>query len=720
LKIIERRHATASGILYSRLLNRGRAIGVGVALLAVTLFVASMPAWYEAFPTHSILNNPNSRDVALANLAQLGLSIGFYIGFYMTLGIIFATVSCALAGAIFWRRSDYPMALFVALVLVLFGTTYPGAIRTLEPLHPVLAWLSVFLESLSVWSMFLFFYLFPEGRFVPRWTRWLAVTWTAWTILSFFHVAPFDPANWPLLLYPLFLLGWLLSGVFAQIYRYLRVSGSVERQQTKWIIFGFAVGLLGMLIVTSLDEILGVGAPEPGSLADFAASVALYCFILLIPVSISIAILRYRLWDIDALINRTLVYGALTATVVGLYVLVVGGLGALLQTRGNIAASLGATGVVAVLFAPLRNRLQRGVNRLMYGERDEPYSVLSRLGRRLEGTLAPEAALETVAEAVTQALKLPYATIELKQDGEFRRVAQHGTSKGETITLPLLHQGEEVGRLMVAPRSPGGTFSSQDSRLLEDLARQAGAAAHASRLTADLRRSKERLITAREEERRRLRRDLHDGLGPTLGGLTLGLDAARSTLPHGASTTEALLTELKTQSQEAVSDIRRLVHGLRPPALDDLGLVPAIRQQATKHGNLLSDFSAGIMEGSDLKNGLTFSVKVPENLPPLPAAVEVACYRIAQEAITNVSRHAKASCCRISLVVDEARDALVLEVADDGVGVPEGRRAGVGTSSMRERAEELGGTLTIEPIREGGTRVLARLALPAEDPKEKE
>jgi signal transduction histidine kinase len=568
--------------------------------------------------------------------------------------------------------------------------------------------------------LFLFFFLFPDGRFVPRWTRYVAAVLVVVTVpAALFPDSPFGSNNWPGLFYVLYMSSWLFTGVFAQVYRYRRVSGPAERQQTKWVVFGVTVALAGYVGVVAL----GVFFPalEPGSIAELlVAGLGTHCFFLFVPLSIGIAILRYRLWDIDIVINRTLVYGVLSASVVGLYALVVTGLGSLLPASNNLVTSLVATGLVAVLFTPLRVRLQRGVNRLMYGERDDPYAVLSRLGRRLETALAPEAALETVAEAVSQALKIPYTAIELRQNGEFRRVSEHGTPKGEIVTLPLMHQSEEVGRMLVSPRAPGEKFSPEDRRLLEDLARQAGAAAHAARLTADLRRSRERLVTAREEERRRLRRDLHDGLGPTLGGLTLGLDAARSTLPQGASTTEALLTELKAQSQEAVSDIRRLVHGLRPPALDDLGLVPAIRQLAAKHGNLVGDFSAG-MEGSDRKDGPTFSVRAPENLPPLPAAVEVACYRIAQEAITNVSRHAKASSCRISLVVDEAREALVLEVADDGVGIAEGRRAGVGTSSMRERAEELGGTLRIEAIREGGTRVLGRLPLPAaEDQKEEE
>jgi signal transduction histidine kinase len=214
------------------------------------------------------------------------------------------------------------------------------------------------------------------------------------------------------------------------------------------------------------------------------------------------------------------------------------------------------------------------------------------------------------------------------------------------------------------------------------------------RLTADLQHSRERLVTAREEERRRIRRDLHDGLGPALASLTLKLDAARNLLARDPATAEALLLELKTQTQTAIADIRRLVYGLRPPALDELGLVSAIREHAAR--NVSAD-------------SLRVSVEAPESLPPLPAAVEVAAYRIALEALTNVARHAQAKNCTVALTIKED---LRLEISDDGVGLPPGHRLGVGLTSMRERAEELGGTCIIERRAASGTRVSATLPLP--------
>jgi signal transduction histidine kinase len=490
-----------------------------------------------------------------------------------------------------------------------------------------------------------------------------------------------------------------------------------ERQQLKWFLFAAvpATVCLNLILFNSVVDAYTMNFTFnevwilPGDAFDYILYAAVFA-LLVVPVFTYIAILRYHLYDIDRLINRTLVYGALTACVVGTYVLAVVGLGVLFQARGNLAISLLVTGLVAVLFQPLRSRLQRSVNRLMYGERDDPSAVTSRLGRRIEVTLAPEAVLPTVVETIAQALKLPYAAILLKEGEGFRSAAAYGSPTGEPEALPLVYQREEIGRLVIAPRAPGEQFSTSDRRLLEDLARQAEVAVHAVRLTADLQSSRERLVTTREEERRRLRRDLHDGIGPALTGLALQLHAARKLVKPSPEDAEETLARLEQSTEETLSEMRRLIYGLRPPALDDLGLIPSICQQAQSQG--MVDLPVGTKTVERRGNRPVFSMDAPEELPPLPAAVEVACYRIAQEAITNVVRHAKAGRCEVRLSVEDATGALRLEVIDDGAGIPEERVAGVGLSSMRERAEELGGTLEVEPGPQGGTRVLARLPLP--------
>jgi signal transduction histidine kinase len=423
---------------------------------------------------------------------------------------------------------------------------------------------------------------------------------------------------------------------------------------------------------------------------------------IILPISLTIAVMRYRLFDIDLLINHSVVYLTLTVILVGVYMFVVGYLGTFFQTGNNLAISLLATGLIAVVFQPLHQRLQRGINHLMYGDRDEPYAALSRLGRRLEVSLAPESVLPTIVETVAQTLKLPYVGIALNQNAEFKMVAEFGDLKNEPINLPLIYQGEQAGELILAPRAPGEHFTAAERQLLDDLARQAGVAAHAVRLTADLQRSRERLVTAREEERRRLHRDLHDGLGPQLAGLVLKLETLRNRLKDDPLT-ESLLADLARRTYDATADIRRLVYELRPPTLDELGLISALREGAAQYNQ----------QGVNVLN-ITFDA--PEHLPSLPAAVEVAAYRIAQEAITNVVRHAEARTCRVRLRLDEPVGLLCVEVQDDGTGLPIQRRAGVGLHSMRERAEELGGTFIIASPATGGTSVIARLPCQVNSP----
>jgi signal transduction histidine kinase len=212
-------------------------------------------------------------------------------------------------------------------------------------------------------------------------------------------------------------------------------------------------------------------------------------------------------------------------------------------------------------------------------------------------------------------------------------------------------------------------------------------------LSADLQRSRERLVSAREEERRRLRRDLHDGLGPQLASLTMTAEAARDLISTDPRRAEELLAGVMERAQDAVSDVRRLVYELRPPALDALGLLAALRAYADHH----------------TEGGIRVTVESPGALPPLPAAVEVAAYRIAMEALNNVARHASARNCKVGLSLDEGAGMLALEVSDDGRGIEGDYEPGVGLSSMRERAEELGGSCTIEALPSGGTRVTALL-----------
>lgn len=403
-------------------------------------------------------------------------------------------------------------------------------------------------------------------------------------------------------------------------------------------------------------------------------------FISLIPLTIGVAILRHRLWNIDLLINRTLVYGVLTLLIVGLYALLVGGLGSLFQAQGNFAIALVTTGVIAVIFHPLREWLQRGANRLMFGHRDDPAGMLAHLARQLESTPDDNSVLTGLVETIANALKLPYAALQVGPE----IVAQFGRPSGTLKRIPLLYQYQEIGWLRLAPRSPGEGFSLADERLLATIAPLVAATLRADQLNSELRASRREIVTSREEERRRLRRDLHDGLGPVLASLALQADTAHELADDDPVETKQLLVGIMKEAQTAVADIRRLVYNLRPPALDELGLVKALRQTTRTYQ-------------------MQVSIEAPSPLPSLPAAVEVAAYRITQEAINNAAHHGQANHCTVALDIDG--DALQLTITDDGAGLSKSATSGVGLISMRERVAELGGTLTIQTLPAGGVQI---------------
>jgi len=357
-----------------------------------------------------------------------------------------------------------------------------------------------------------------------------------------------------------------------------------------------------------------------------------------------------------------------------------------------------ALAVVAATFAPLRHWLRDAVDDLVSAQGDDAYALVGRLNAELQQMASPRATLPRVAQMIAADLHLPYVLITVDEG-----LAVEGTSGPAEVSvgqapagaplgrLPITYLDRTLGLLVVGGRSSGRPLSQRDRTLLGDVARQLGIALYAARLTIDLQASRERLVAAREEERRRIRNDLHDGLAPTLSSLQLQLGAIQRLMRDRPDEAERLLDGLRESLRAATSEIRRLVNDLRPPTLDVFGLVGALRQLIPA------------------QTDIAFDLRAPEPIPALPAAVEVAAYRIAGEAIHNVIRHSGARRCvlRLELATDELR----LEVSDDGRGFPADRPAGVGASSMRERAAELGGSLTLENASEGGARVLARLPL---------
>lgn len=447
---------------------------------------------------------------------------------------------------------------------------------------------------------------FPDGRLLS--SRWRVVAWLGAISIAAFSLSqafaegelqsreienPYGIDHWLIELLAggaIVTLGAIVAAVVSVVVRFRRAEG-IERQQIKWLAYAAS---LAVLLLVSAGLIGGLWSSAMADALVLLAAVSL-------PVAVVVAILRYRLYDIDLLINRTLVYGGLTAGVVAIYVALVGGLAAFFHESADFWLALVATGLAALLVQPVRAGLQRSVNRLMYGDDSEGPAARQGLRGRLREAFAPE--------------------------------------------------------------------------------------------TVELQRARERLVAAREEERRRLRRDLHDGLGPALAGAALKVEAAENLLAFDPAAAVELLEDARSGIQDAVADVRRLVYALRPPALDELGLVGALREQAERIG---------------AADRLWVEIQAPEELPGLPAAVEVAVYRISLEAMTNSARHADARTCVVRVTLD---GDLELEVVDDGVGLPRDYRAGVGIASMRERADELGGTCDVEALDGRGTRVHARLPL---------
>ncbi|MFD4974170.1 sensor histidine kinase [Streptomyces sp. NPDC058424] len=469
------------------------------------------------------------------------------------------------------------------------------------------------------------------------------------------------------LLAPVVVLLGLIAGI-GVVVRFARAEG-VARQQLKWRAVGVVVALaLFPLAVTE-------------QLPSLTNSVDAVVFVL----TLALPVLRYRLWSIDTILRRSLVYGAITAAlVVGFAVLT--GLATRVVSR-QVAAPVAAA-AVALSFVPLRDRTQHLVDRLFYGGRQDPYRTLRDLGQRLNAVPGGDA-LGSFGHAVASALRLPYVAVE-RADGT--PVASYGTPVEPLERRPLLYEDQIEGYLVASARRGEEGFDDRDRGLLSDIAGQLGLALHTRTLTAELLRSQQRLVAAREEERRRLRRELHDGLGPVLTAIGLTLDAARARLDSDPPAADTHIAEAREAAAQALADLRKVVHGLRPPSLDDLGLAGALRSQADR-----------LTAGSPLR----VTIEAGE-LPDLPAAVEVAAYRTAVEAITNAVRHSDGRQCHVRL--DASTRELVLRVGDDGTSAGPWL-PGVGVTAMRERAAELGGRCQAGPGPTGGA-VTARFPLP--------
>ena len=523
--------------------------------------------------------------------------------------------------------------------------------------------------------------IFPDGHLPgPRW-RWLA--WSAAAAVTCLFLgnvlspttnearlahwqSPLGlPGHYGSIADALSAAGVLLAaaaaaGAVAGLITRWRRGGPLVRQQLLFLALAACPPAVVFVAV-----ILTNGAGVPGWIFGVV--------LLPLPVAIAIAILSHGLYDLRRAAHRTLLWLAMSGTVVGIYAVLVIAAAALAPDHHTWWPSALAAAAAALLLIPLRETLQRAVTRIVYGRWHEPYEVLADLGERLEAAADVDRLVDAAVTELTTGLDLREVSVR-GLDGTPVAGATTGVTTGTTIALQAY--GATVGCLTYRP--PERQLSAAEQRLVRDLARQLGGALHARLLREDLQRARERLVLAREEERRRLRRDLHDGIGPALAGLTLKTETARALLPPGSNSASRQLHDLSEEIRRTVVDVRRLVEGLRPPALDELGLAGACTQAVER-------LTAGA--------ALAVSVHTSGDLPALPAAVEVAAYRIVVEAVTNTVRHASARHCQVSLVLTPA--GLAVTVTDDGTGLRTPGDHGSGLAIMRERAEELGGAATV-------------------------
>jgi signal transduction histidine kinase len=497
--------------------------------------------------------------------------------------------------------------------------------------------------------------------------------------------------------------------VFTLVQRYRRGS-SDERHQIKW--FAGAFAFFGLMIGS-----YGAAAAVLNPLADWLIAAIICVGLAIIPLSVAVAVLKYRLYDIDVVISRALVYGSLAAFITAVYVGIVVGVGTLAGSGGrpNLVLSIVATAVVAVAFQPMRERLQKVANRLVYGKRATPYEVLSRFSERVAESYAADDVLPRMARVLAEGTGADLADVWLRMGPVLRRAASWPDAGSPGVadqavpidgqglpalprgtTVAVRHQGELLGALTVSKR-PGESLTPIEQKLLDDLGQQAGLVLKNVGLAGDLlarlddlRASRQRLVAAQDEERRKLERNLHDGAQQNLVAIKVKLGLVEMFAERDPARAKALMVELKTDTDEALNTLRDLARGIYPPLLADQGLRAALEAQARK---------------------ATLPVRIEaDGLERYPQDVEAAVYFCVLEALQNVQKYAEAS--RATVRLSQADGLLRLEVEDDGKGFdPAMQQRGAGLQNMEDRLEALGGGVELRSALGGGTTVIARLPL---------
>jgi signal transduction histidine kinase len=471
--------------------------------------------------------------------------------------------------------------------------------------------------------------------------------------------------------------GCTLAALAVIAVRWFRLRNDLEARRRIQIV---VLGLATTLIIILAGKWLHVPA----------GAIGFGLILLIFPASIAIALTRRNLYELDLALNRGLVAFGSATVLLTLYLGVAVATAQLARGDGPLVA-LPAAGVVAVAFAPVRTRVQALVARRLFGAANEPQLVLHKLGVRLAASDDPESLVAAVVDTASETLRLPYVALELIGDGDTWLVAhERGRPVDNTEAFDIPVGDRLVGRLVAAPRRDARTLSQLDRRTLADLARHSGVAARVVALLTDLRGAQQRLLVAREEERHRIHRDLHDGIGPALVGLTLQLEVAADLAGDGEL--GALTRRLHSEAARTTDDVRRMVRNLRPGELEELGLPAAVAAAAARLAS---------------PHAPRFDMDTPTSLPTLSAQVEDAAYKICLEAMTNVIKHSSATRCTVRL--RHTPTALDIEISDDGRGITPDATTGTGLVSMRERASAVGGELTIAAREPEGTTIRARL-----------
>ncbi|MFC7724889.1 ATP-binding protein [Nocardioides sp. GCM10028917] len=605
----------------------------------------------------------------------------------------------AAAGSfVFWRRSGDPAAralLSLAVVVPIGMTAFPLGLQVVDLAGGRGVWPYVVGEvanALAWGSMLFFACAFPEPMQSLRDRPWL-------------RLVPFAV---PFALYGAWLLLWgttreaglartealvLVSAPSALLVLPLiatllvvrtRKTHHREHQLALRIVLGSVLlALLCFVLLGALADLL-TGTP--------AVALHLQPLALAIPLAgIVTAILRYRLYEVDLIVRRSLLLVVAAIVVGGLFVATAAAVTAVLPDSALL--HLVAGGVIAMLLLPLARLLSNRLSRLVLGPRDDPYRVVSEL-RDITSATHVEDTLSRVLDTLARSLRLSYAEIDVRpaEEGDPVRVSI-GTEHRAPTVVDLRSGGRPWGRLTLGVARGREPFGPRDERLLDDVATQIGTLVESLILNQALQHSRELLVTAREEERKRLRMDLHDRLGPDLAMVSMHLDNARRLLADDPTRVDALLAQIAAETRSHITEVRRLVDDLRPQALDQLGLVTALRERA-------SGWSTG-------DTTMRWTVDAAD-VEPLPAAVEVAAYRIVLEAVHNAAKHSRATTCRVALTLEHR--GLHVAIADNGRGTTNpARPGGVGLTSMRQQAEELGGAFSVESTPGRGTTVTALL-----------